>query len=63
MYLTYSAFCEGHIYVSENQNDSTLFWQNNFHFLQVPLLGDILSKGFYLLNDISANLERKISIL
>lgn len=61
--LTYSAFFKGHVYASENQIIPLCSDRTTYVSFKCLFLGDILSKGFYLLNDISANLERKISIL
>lgn len=63
IYLTYSAFLKWTYLCIRKPNNSTLFWENNLHFIQVSLFRCYSWQGFYLLNDISANLERKISIL
>lgn len=54
---------KGRIYESENQIIPLCSGRTTYISFKCLILGDILSKGFYLLSDISANLERKISIL
>lgn len=61
--LTYSAFSQGCISILENQSGTSLFKTQQLTFHASVSLADSLPKGFYLLNDTSANLGRKISIL
>lgn len=56
-------FMKGIFMSQETKMTSLCFDRITYILSKCLFLGDILSKGIYLLSDISANLERKISIL